>query len=99
TDAGEVAGTSGMSSFAWILSKMLPATSGIHAARTRCRFSDMLVIAEVLDAEVKKMEQRETRQPSCITFKLTATVWNDVTQQLEELKQRAEELGHRVDEL
>ncbi|GJS57747.1 hypothetical protein Tco_0652531 [Tanacetum coccineum] len=31
-NAGEVAGTSGMSSFAWILSKMLPATSesGIH---------------------------------------------------------------------
>ncbi|GJV72047.1 hypothetical protein Tco_1492042 [Tanacetum coccineum] len=43
TDAGEVAGTSGMSSFAWILSKMLPATSesGIHAARTRCHCSDM----------------------------------------------------------
>ncbi|GKB52430.1 hypothetical protein Tco_0903183 [Tanacetum coccineum] len=29
----------------------------------------------------------------------SAAVWNDVTQQLEELKQRAEELGHRVDEL
>ncbi|GJV28940.1 hypothetical protein Tco_1385388 [Tanacetum coccineum] len=39
--AGEVAGTIGMSSFAWILSKILPATSesGIHAARTRCRFN------------------------------------------------------------
>ncbi|GJT31868.1 hypothetical protein Tco_0922287 [Tanacetum coccineum] len=42
TDAGKVARTSGMSSFAWILSKMLPATSE-HAARTRCHYSVMAV--------------------------------------------------------
>ncbi|GKD16076.1 hypothetical protein Tco_1205234 [Tanacetum coccineum] len=28
-----------------------------------------------------------------------AAIWNDITKQLEELKQRAEELEHRVDEL
>ncbi|GJX73927.1 zinc finger, PHD-type containing protein [Tanacetum coccineum] len=34
-----------------------------------------------------------------INTRKTPAVWNDVTQQLEELKQRAEELRHLVDEL
>ncbi|GJS90275.1 ABC transporter G family member 32-like protein [Tanacetum coccineum] len=34
---------------------------------------------------------------SAIAQGILATVWNDVTQHLEELKQRAEESGHRVD--
>ncbi|GJV20205.1 hypothetical protein Tco_1369225 [Tanacetum coccineum] len=47
-DVDEVAGTSGIISFAWILSKILTATSDarIHAARTRCRFSDWPRIIE-----------------------------------------------------
>ncbi|GJY51277.1 hypothetical protein Tco_0442124 [Tanacetum coccineum] len=42
-DTGEGAETSGMSSSVWILRKTLSATSesGVHAARTRCRFSGM----------------------------------------------------------
>ncbi|GKB73649.1 glucose-induced degradation protein 4 [Tanacetum coccineum] len=36
---------------------------------------------------------------SPLQLSASAAVWNDVTQQFEELKQRAKELGHRIDEL
>ncbi|GJV71270.1 protein double-strand break formation [Tanacetum coccineum] len=58
------------------------------------------ILVEVQANGVTKLAKLQQQQKaSRITVFVSAAVWNDVTQQLEELKQRAEALGHRVEEL